>query len=356
MIRVVVVVLAAACAASLSAQAVVHIPASKDNTLYESTTGNLSNGAGTGFFCGVTNMGKKRRGLIAFDVAGGLPPGATVVSAALVLEMTQTAGGPIPIDVRRLTADWGEGTSYASGGNGGSGTTPTAGDATWIHRFYPGSPWATSGGDYAAIVSATTSVWLSGTYTWSSAQLTADVADMLANPAGNFGWMVKSPENVLGDSKRFATREEPYAPLQPRLVVTYAAPPAASVTDLGFGCSGLQLAATGTPRIGSTAFGFTLSGGPFGVGGFVVVSDGVAPGSLALGGGCFVDLELLSALSYVNSGISLGPVYFDGAGYASFQAPVPPTAAIHGASVYVQGLSAGTAFTSSNVLQLVLGS
>ena len=47
----------------------VQIEASKDNTLYESAAGDLSNGAGSGFVAGLTNMGLIRRGLVAFDVA-----------------------------------------------------------------------------------------------------------------------------------------------------------------------------------------------------------------------------------------------------------------------------------------------
>ena len=49
---------------------VVTIEPVKDNTLYESSTGSLSNGAGQHFFVGLTRLNLARRGLLAFDIAG----------------------------------------------------------------------------------------------------------------------------------------------------------------------------------------------------------------------------------------------------------------------------------------------
>ena len=43
----------------------VTLQAAKDNTLYESETGALSNGSGQNFFTGKTNGGNIRRGLVA---------------------------------------------------------------------------------------------------------------------------------------------------------------------------------------------------------------------------------------------------------------------------------------------------
>src|SRR5262245_60396290 len=88
------VVIAAAIAANLPSQGVIHLYPDKDNTLYQSSTGTISNGKGPAIFCGLTNMSQKRRALLHFDVANNLPPGSTVVSATLNLEMNQTAGGP----------------------------------------------------------------------------------------------------------------------------------------------------------------------------------------------------------------------------------------------------------------------
>ena len=53
----------------------------KDNTLYESATGSLSNGAGAYLFSGVTGQPGIRRTLVHFNVAGSVPAGARIVSA-----------------------------------------------------------------------------------------------------------------------------------------------------------------------------------------------------------------------------------------------------------------------------------
>src|SRR5512138_1978 len=68
--------------------ATVTLTTSKDNTLYESATGALSNGAGAHFFAGRTGTnsgGKIRRGVIAFDVAANVPPGSTITNVVLTL-------------------------------------------------------------------------------------------------------------------------------------------------------------------------------------------------------------------------------------------------------------------------------
>src|SRR6266498_3799000 len=56
---------------------------SKDNTLYQSATGSLSNGAGSYFFVGRTDAAQIRRGVIAFNVAGSIPAGSTITSVML---------------------------------------------------------------------------------------------------------------------------------------------------------------------------------------------------------------------------------------------------------------------------------
>ena len=66
----------------------VQITASKDNTLYESPSGN-SNGSGTHFFVGKTNGGSIRRGLVAFDLSE-IAQGATISSVTLTLNMSKT--------------------------------------------------------------------------------------------------------------------------------------------------------------------------------------------------------------------------------------------------------------------------
>ncbi len=100
---------------------VIAITTSQDNTLYESVDGDLSNGAGDGFFAGRTAMGFLRRGLIQFDVAGAVPAGSTITDVTLTLHMSQSISGDETISLHRLLASWGEGDSVAGGGGGGGG-------------------------------------------------------------------------------------------------------------------------------------------------------------------------------------------------------------------------------------------
>ena len=86
---------AAASAVTLTAT----LSPSKDNTLFEELDGALSNGAGPYFFVGSTAQSSNtlRRGLIKFDVTGTVPSFATILSATLHLNMSQTATGPQPV-------------------------------------------------------------------------------------------------------------------------------------------------------------------------------------------------------------------------------------------------------------------
>ena len=107
---IVLVVLVGLCGTIRRVAAVtVNIPASKDNTLYESPQGNVSNGAGRHFFAGATLSGALRRGLVAFDIARHVPAGSIITSATLKLRMTMTAASSQTMRLHRLLADWGKG-------------------------------------------------------------------------------------------------------------------------------------------------------------------------------------------------------------------------------------------------------
>jgi len=99
------------------------------------------------------------------------------------------------IELHKLLADWGEGTSQATGEEG-QGAPATPNDATWRHRFFDTIFWTNEGGDFSAVVSASQSVGPVGQYTWSSAQMVADVQSWLENPASNFGWLVLGDEST----------------------------------------------------------------------------------------------------------------------------------------------------------------
>src|SRR5437016_6005419 len=196
----------------------------KDNTLYEfvPADGDRSNALGFHFFTGETGMGELRRGVLAFDIAGNIPAGSAILGVTLTLNMSMTPSGTArTTELHNLLADWGEGTSQASGGEG-EGAPATTNDATWRHRFYDTVFWTTQGGDFSNMASASQSVGAIGDYTWSSAQMAEDVQSWLDNPITNFGWLVLGDESLSTTAKRFDTRESNSPPV---LTIEYMPPP-----------------------------------------------------------------------------------------------------------------------------------
>ncbi len=200
---------------------IINIMPSKDNTLYEydPAEGDHSNGAGFHFFTGENAEGEIRRGVLAFDVAATIPPGSTITAVSLSMNMSMTPTGAVTVELHKLLADWGEGTSHAPMGEG-DGAPATPNDATWRHRFFDTIFWTTQGGDFSATVSASQSVDTTGQYTWSSAQMVADVQSWVNNAASNFGWLVLGDESEAATAKRFDTRESASPPI---LTIEYTA-------------------------------------------------------------------------------------------------------------------------------------
>ncbi len=205
---------------------VVVIEPGKDNTIF--ANGN-SNGAGDSLFSGRTgNFSGQivQRAVIAFDVAGVVPAGATIQSASLSLYLLQASamGGPTTHDLRRLLADWGEGMSM---GVGGAGDLPQEGDATWTNTFYPDQLWAVAGGDFSLSTSSSQTIGtLPGRYDFgSSPAMVADVQTWLDDPASSFGWIVIGDEVTPNSSKRFGSREIFDAGFRPLLTIEFEPPP-----------------------------------------------------------------------------------------------------------------------------------
>jgi hypothetical protein len=203
-----------------------------DATLYEGLEN--SNGAGANFFAGATTRFGVRHALLRFDIAGSIPAGSTVTSAALTLSMNRTAVGSAPFTLHRVLASWNEGTVDA-GAPGGSGDVAQDGDATWDARVFNVDPmlrvpWATPGGDFVAGASASTMVDGIDSYTWTSVQLASDVQQWLGAPAGNFGWLLRA--NAGGASaKRFDSRESTNLLARPRLTIQFT-PPGPTCNDI----------------------------------------------------------------------------------------------------------------------------
>ena len=201
----------------------VSLTPSKDNTIFEEDS-NLSNGSGRYLFAGTT-AGKQgttlRRALMAFDVAGNVPVGATITEATLTLNMNKTVSGGHDTSLHRVVQDWGEGGSNASGQEG-RGTPAQTGDATWEDTFLGTSAWTNSGGDFADTASDTISVARNGTYTWGTGgALNSDVQLWLDDPTLNFGWILIGNEPVSRSAKRFDSREASSESNRPTLTISF---------------------------------------------------------------------------------------------------------------------------------------
>jgi hypothetical protein len=224
----------------------VSIGASKDNSIFESNPDGSAGGSAA-IFVGSNADISPRRGLIAFDVVGNVPSGATITSAQLTLYLALSGNlADETVELHRLSADWGEGTA----GSGtptvhfaGMGFDASPGDATWNERFFGSTAWSNPGGDgdYNAAASASAVIGIADAdrktnptpYNWdSTAALVSDVQSWLNNPASNFGWMlINSNEGAAGSVRAFfsrsATVDTGGDPLQhdvfPILTITYTA-------------------------------------------------------------------------------------------------------------------------------------
>ncbi len=224
---------------SLASATSININPSKDNTLYQfvSVDGDRSNGVGVHFFAGETAEAELRRGVLAFDIAGSIPAGSTIISVSLSMNMSRAASSTArTVELHKLLADWGEGTSDAPTQEG-QGALATTNGATWRHRFYNTIFWTTQGGDFSGTVSASQSVGAIGQYVWTSAQMVADVQSWLDNPATNFGWLVLGDESTSATGKRFDTRESTSPPV---LTIEYTAPATITLSAVGRKVGGIN--------------------------------------------------------------------------------------------------------------------
>ena len=306
-------------ALSLPAQTTVAVPCARDNTLYQSATGTVSNGQGNSLFVGVTSQGSVRRTLLKFDVAAAVPAGARIVAAALSIQVVQTTFiSPLDVMGHRVSRDWGEGTSAALG-NGGGGAPATTGDATWLHTFFSGSTWTNAGGDFAAAPSFTlvTPTFGLGTSAPSSAML-ADVQSWLDNPTQNFGWCLKTAEAGSRATRRLDSRENSLG-TAPVLRVTYLMP--GQGTAVGTGClvngQPFTLGLVGAP-VGGTTIQLVQSQGP---------ANQLAANLMALtfdpvGAPLLPQCSLLLPLGGVIATLNLFPLSATGTGSTSVPLPV----------------------------------
>ena len=123
--------------------------------------------------------------------------------------------------MQRLFADWGQGTSTATRGEGAGGVA-SSNDATWVHRFFDTDTWEKAGGDFSQTVSASTPVDGVGDYSWGSTpQMVADVQEWLDEPSKNFGWIIRGVEGPNQTAKRFDSMESGTDTNRPVIIIEY---------------------------------------------------------------------------------------------------------------------------------------
>jgi hypothetical protein len=251
-----------------------------------------------------------------------------------------------------VLADWGEGTSVAPGQQG-AGAAATTNDATWLHRFWPGTFWTTPGGDFAPGASAISATPPSGTATWASTpQLVANVQQFLDQPAQNFGWLFRSnPELWSHEVRRFDSRQHSVSTRRPRLTITYLLP--GTSMPVGSGCTGsgglpFAMAAQNTPVPGQN-FALALSNGQAGAVAALGVGLGFAPTPVAVYPGCLFDPNnVLVTVTFLNLG---------GSGSAVVPFPVSPGfLGLHlGFQAFASDTGLSPSYVLSNAVRIVVG-
>jgi hypothetical protein len=236
--RLIEITLLVGCLSGPAAGSVIILPATQDNTLYEDTAGSVSNGAGAAMFAGLNAQRQKRRAVVSFAIGSAIPAGSSVVSATLRLYNSATNVDPRGVAVHRLLESWGEGSSDAGGTSGGAGVSSAPGDATWKHRFFPGTDWNQPGGVFNVMAAAQTTVAGPGFYEWTSPALVGDVSMFLADPSSNFGWALLGDESLASSAKRFSTHQEAIAERRPQLIIEFVPVPGTGLTVM----SGIALA------------------------------------------------------------------------------------------------------------------
>jgi hypothetical protein len=206
------------------------VPAADTSLLEVSPSNNL--GGYFGMNSGTTQNGPRTRALLRFDLSG-LPTNTVIQSATLTVQVTQQ-----PIDgydftafgLHRMFRPWGEGNKIPVT-QPGQGVPATAGEATWLHAFYPTNQWAEPGGqpgtDYSSIESSFEIIYdvANSPYVFpSTPELVDDVQLWINKPVTNHGWMLRCADELPRfTARRLGTRED--ANNAPVLELKYLVPP-----------------------------------------------------------------------------------------------------------------------------------
>lgn len=140
-----------------------------------------------------------RRSVLRFPLAA-IPRGATITSARLTIQATQTYGATRTVALHRILRPWDERAVSWQGTGAAS--------------------WTAAGGDFAVQASETAQLTWTGTLPAATLSVTDDVQQMVSGAVANDGWLLK--DSTEDSSQRywfFSSRDGGTAP---QLVVTYA--------------------------------------------------------------------------------------------------------------------------------------
>jgi hypothetical protein len=163
----------------------------------------------------------KRRALLRFDLADAIPPGATVTSVELMVNVVlMLPATPVASNfgLHRLLRPWRE----------------TA--VTWNWADNPVSAWGLPGAsredDAVPTASALVNVTGLGQYTYvSTPELVADVQAWVDNPESNVGWLLRSDTEAPFTARHFAARESSSGTAS--LTIEYEMVPVAEPVTIG---------------------------------------------------------------------------------------------------------------------------
>lgn len=198
----------------------------------------LSNGRGVSLGVGWRSFGSycgRERALLRFGVGTsnpGIPAGALIETAELVLTEACPGGTTPTFALHRLRSAWGESSSSSACG---VGPAPSAlFDAAWFEPFRGlGGVSGWTGGNFDPVPTATATL-VGGVLRFASAQVAADVQGWLDRPETNLGWIVlpedfpcaggKTDGVISAVPNQFASRENTTAAIRPSLTVCHAPP------------------------------------------------------------------------------------------------------------------------------------
>jgi hypothetical protein len=154
-----------------------------------------------------------------------------------VVQQSQSGAQDSTFALRRVLQAWGEGSQIpADPQSPGLGAPAATGEASWNHRFAPGTAWFAPGGrsgvDFAANPSSLAPIVAVGDQLVfaSTPALVADVQAWLDQPASNLGWIMLTEAETIGRTARgFASRESGFGPT---LTIDFAAVPEPSTIRL----------------------------------------------------------------------------------------------------------------------------